>query len=68
MYNNHNIEDFRAPFTEETLAGPDDQGGVMSTTQMTGLSECLTAAQGMIDAILQMPPKRIIFLPLPFCE
>jgi hypothetical protein len=68
MHSNHNIEEFRAPFTEESLKGSDDWTNAICAVQMAGLSECLAASQGLVETLISFSDERLLALPMPFCK
>ncbi len=53
MHVNHNVDDFRAPFTEETFEGAEKQArDLLTPTQVNALSTCLTSIHGVFDEFL----------------
>ncbi|KAF2766828.1 hypothetical protein EJ03DRAFT_353596 [Teratosphaeria nubilosa] len=65
LHFNHNIEDFRVPFTEESLksvhAGTSD---TLTANQVAALESCLKAAHGILDVFLSFDQDTAKCLPM----
>lgn len=46
LHFNHNVEDFRMPFTEESLKSVNNTSDTLTTNQIAALEACLKAAHG----------------------
>lgn len=52
LHFNHNVEDFRMPFTEESLKSVNNTSETLGQSQIAALEACLKAAHGILDTIL----------------
>lgn len=52
LHFNHNVDDFRLPFTEESLRSVNNATDTLTANQMSALDACLKAAHGILDTIL----------------
>lgn len=64
LHFNHNIDDFRLPFTEESLKSVSSTADTMTANQMSALEACLKAAHGILNILLGYPPDIIKTLPI----
>lgn len=64
LHFNHNIEDFRLPFTEESLKSVNNTSDTFTQNQMAALEACLKAAHGILDTILSYDVQTIKSLPM----
>ena len=64
LHVNHNIDDFRAPFTEESLRAASGQSIILSSAHSKALTECLTSVHGTFDAFFNMDISTIRALPI----
>lgn len=64
MHMNHNIEDFRAPFTEESIRAPSGQSNVLSLAHSSAYSECLSSLRGVLDTFFHLDYPTIRALPI----
>ena len=52
LHFNHNVEDFRMPFTEESLKSVNNTSDTLTQNQIAALEACLKAAHGILDTML----------------
>jgi len=64
MHTNHNVDDFRAPFTEESIKAASGQSFVLSAAHSSALSECLTSVHGIFRAFFGFDLTMIRALPI----
>lgn len=64
LHFNHNIEDFRLPFTEESLKSVNNTSDTLTQNQMAALEACLKAAHGILDTMLAFELQSIKSLPM----
>ncbi|KAH8603081.1 hypothetical protein B0O99DRAFT_605034 [Bisporella sp. PMI_857] len=66
MHVNHNVDEFKPPFTEAILSGQMDAEGPESLTSVhiSALSTCLTAIDGIIETFLKFDVDTIHCLPI----
>jgi hypothetical protein len=64
LHFNHNIEDFRLPFTEESLKSVNNTSDTLTQNQMAALEACLKAAHGILDTMLSYETETIKNLPM----
>ncbi|KAK3623835.1 hypothetical protein LTR56_021389 [Elasticomyces elasticus] len=64
LHFNHNIEDFRLPFTEESLKSVNNTTDTLTQNQMAALEACLRAAHGILDTMLGYEKDVIKSLPM----
>lgn len=64
LHANHNIEDFRLPFTEESLKSVNNTSDTLTPSQMAALEACLKAAHGILDTMLAYDLETIKCLPM----
>lgn len=64
LHLNHNIEDFRLPFTEESLKSVNNSPDTLTQNQMAALEACLTAAHGILDTMLSHTIQTVKTLPM----
>ena len=64
LHFNHNIEDFRLPFTEESLKSVNNTQDTLTQNQMAALEACLRAAHGILDTMLSYDKDTIKSLPM----
>lgn len=64
LHINHNVDDFRAPFTEESLRAASGQCIVLSAAHSKALTECLAAAHGCFQAFFNFDIPTIKALPI----
>lgn len=64
LHMNHNVEDFRMPFTEESLKSVANTSDTLTTNQMAALEACLKAAHGILDTMLGFEVAVVKTLPM----
>ena len=64
LHINHNVDDFRAPFTEESIKAASGQSNVLSAAHSSALLECLTAVHGIFDSFFRFELTVIRALPI----
>ncbi|KAK5122581.1 hypothetical protein LTR85_003844 [Meristemomyces frigidus] len=64
LHFNHNIEDFRLPFTEESLKSVNNTSDTLTQNQMAALEACLKAAHGILDTMLSYEVQTVKSLPM----
>nr|POE92367.1 hypothetical protein CFP56_70438 [Quercus suber] len=64
LHFNHNIEDFRLPFTEESLRSVNNTTETLTPNQMAALEACVKAAHGILDTMLTYDADLIKSLPM----
>jgi len=64
LHINHNVDDFRAPFTEESLKAASGQSDVLSPAHSAALSECLTAVHGIFNGFFAFDLDTVRALPI----
>jgi len=64
LHFNHNIEDFRLPFTEESLKSVSNTSDTLSQNQMAALEACLKAAHGILSTMLSYEMSTVKSLPM----
>jgi hypothetical protein len=64
LHFNHNVEDFRLPFTEESLKSVNNTTDTLTQNQMAALESCLRAAHGILDTMLSWDVETIKSLPM----
>ncbi|KAK5109151.1 hypothetical protein LTR62_007513 [Meristemomyces frigidus] len=64
LHFNHNIEDFRLPFTEESLKSVNNTSDTLTANQITALEACLNAAHGILNTMLSYETETIKSLPM----
>ncbi|EME46863.1 hypothetical protein DOTSEDRAFT_169698 [Dothistroma septosporum NZE10] len=64
LHFNHNIEDFRLPFTEESLKAVNNSSETLTQHQMAALEACRKAAHGILDTILSYNLDTVKALPM----
>lgn len=64
LHFNHNVEDFRLPFTEESLKTVNNSSETLTHHQVSALIACRTAAHGILDTMLNFDLETIKSLPM----
>lgn len=64
LHNNHNIDDFRAPFTEESLKAPAIQLKAITPYHQGLLTQCLSAVHDMFATFLSIDHVTVKALPI----
>lgn len=65
LHVDHNVEEFKPPFTEDTLRGVGDAEQVsLTTAHISALSVCLTAIDGIFDSFLKLDVETVRCLPV----
>jgi len=65
MHIDHNVEEFKPPFTTEILRGDDKKGpDLLTPAHISALSVCLTSIDGIIDTFLSLEVDVIRTLPI----
>ncbi|KAK4628041.1 Transcription factor pbcR [Fulvia fulva] len=64
LHFNHNIEDFRLPFTEESLKAVNNSSETLTQHQMAALDACRKAANGILDTMLSYNLDTVKALPM----
>jgi hypothetical protein len=52
LHHNHNVDDFKMPFNEESLKNVNAGFGKLTQNQMNSLQACVKAAHGILEAML----------------
>lgn len=63
LHLNHNVEDFRLPFTEESLKSVNSSSDTLTPSQMSALEACLKSAHGILDTMLSIEVVTIKEMP-----
>lgn len=66
MHVDHNVEEFKPPFTEETIAGLGDRGEVdkLTTAHVDALSTCLMSIDGILENFFRFDVETVRCLPI----
>jgi len=64
LHINHNVDDFRAPFTEESLKAASGQSDVLSPAHSSALTECLTSVHGIFNTFFSYDLMTVRALPI----
>jgi hypothetical protein len=65
MHVDHNVDEFKPPFTEETLRGLGDrEPDSLTSVQISALSSCLMSIDGIFETFLQFDVETIRCLPI----
>jgi hypothetical protein len=64
LHLNHNVDDFKMPFNEESLKNVNAGFGKLTQNQMNSLQACVKAAHGILEAMLNFDGKTITALPM----
>ena len=64
MHINHNVDDFRAPFTEESIKAASGQSIILSPAHSAALCDCMTSVHGMFRTFFSFDPSMIRALPI----
>ncbi|CAD6448032.1 cec9174f-2bc2-40fd-a4de-ef3d17758d1d [Sclerotinia trifoliorum] len=64
MHVDHNVEEFKPPFTEETLHSGPETTDVLTSAHIAALSCCLTSIDGIFETFLQFDVEVIRCLPI----
>ena len=64
LHINHNVDDFRAPFTEESLKAASGQSIVLSEAHSKALMECLTSVHACFHSFFNFDMTTIKALPI----
>lgn len=64
LHINHNVDDFRAPFTEESLKAASGQSDVLSPAHSSALTECLTSVHGIFNTFFSYDLNTVRALPI----
>ncbi len=64
LHFNHNVEDFRMPFTEESLKSVNNTSDTLTQNQIAALEACLRAAHGILDTMLSFEIHMVKTLPM----
>ena len=64
LHINHNVDDFRAPFTEESLRAASGQSIILSSVHSKALSECLASVHGIFQVFFNFDISTIRALPI----
>ena len=64
MHINHNVDDFRAPFTEESIRAASGQWDVLSPAHSSALCECLQSVRGVLGTFFEFDIATIRALPI----
>ncbi|KAK6437588.1 hypothetical protein LTR95_006216 [Oleoguttula sp. CCFEE 5521] len=64
LHQNHNVDDFRIPFSEDSLKNVNSGTGTLSKTQIAALKACVNAAHGILDTMLSFDYDTITALPM----
>ena len=64
LHFNHNVEDFRMPFTEESLKSVNNTSDTLTQNQIAALEACFKAAHGILDTMLGFDISIVKTLPM----
>ncbi|SMR41444.1 unnamed protein product [Zymoseptoria tritici ST99CH_1E4] len=64
LHFNHNVEDFRLPFTEESLRNVNNSSETLTSHQVAALIACKKAAHGILDTFLAIDRDTVKALPI----
>lgn len=64
LHFNHNIEDFKLPFTEESLKAVNNSSETLTQHQMAALEACRRSAHGILDMMLTFDLEVVRTLPM----
>jgi hypothetical protein len=65
LHVDHNVEEFKPPFTEDTLRGVGDAEQVsLTSAHISALSVCLIAIDGIFDSFLKLDVETVRCLPV----
>ena len=64
MHSNHNVDDFRAPFTEESIKAASGQHNVLSPAHGSALWQCVEAVHGIFNAFFAFDIPMVRALPI----
>ncbi|KAF2169923.1 hypothetical protein M409DRAFT_64350 [Zasmidium cellare ATCC 36951] len=64
LHFNHNIEDFKLPFTEESLKAVNNTSETLTQHQMAALEACRRSAHGILDMMLTFDIATVKTLPM----
>ncbi|KAI5356666.1 putative zn(2)-C6 fungal-type DNA-binding domain-containing protein [Septoria linicola] len=64
LHFNHNIEDFRLPFTEESLKSVNSTSEKLTQNQISALEACRVSAQGVLEGMLAYDTETVKALPM----
>lgn len=63
LHYNHNVEDFRMPFTEESLKSVNSTSEKLSQNQISALEACRHSAHGILDCMLALDAETVKTMP-----
>ncbi|KAF2216682.1 hypothetical protein CERZMDRAFT_29419, partial [Cercospora zeae-maydis SCOH1-5] len=63
LHFNHNVEDFRVPFTEESLKSVNSTSDKLSQHQISALEACRHSAHGILDCMLAFDAEAVMTMP-----
>ncbi len=68
LHTDHNVDEFKPPFTEENLRGAGEAGGNslnhLTPSHIAALSSCLTSIDGIFEAFFSLEIETIRALPV----
>lgn len=64
LHFNHNVDDFRVPFTEESLKSVANTSDTLTQNQMAALEACVKSSHGIMDTILSYDTRDFMSLPM----
>lgn len=64
MHVNHNVDEFKPPFTEAALRGPPNATIALTPTQIGALSTCLASIDGIFETFLKFDVETVRCLPV----
>lgn len=64
MHVDHNVEEFKPPFSEETLDGGVGESGALTPSHIGALSTCLTSIDGIFETFLRFDIETVRCLPV----
>ncbi|KXT05266.1 hypothetical protein AC578_8351 [Pseudocercospora eumusae] len=64
LHFNHNVDDFRLPFTEESLKSVNNSTEKLTQNQIAALEACRKAAHGLLDHMLSFDADTVKVLPM----
>lgn len=64
LHFNHNIDDFRVPFTEESLKNVNSSSDALTQNQVVAIDACLKAAHGILSTMIQFTLDELLAIPM----
>lgn len=64
MHVDHNVDEFKPPFSEDSLRGIGHKSEPLTPSHVNALSVCLTSIDGIFDTFLKLDPETVRCLPV----